>query len=197
MEIVLNLPENVYKNFVAVAKKKSRQVNKIIAEKIQSDYWLENFEEEIDLSKISDAEVLEIANLKFSKSQERRFGQLLEKQRESQISAIEKLEIDGLIALNDVANLRKAKGCLEALKRGLIKTQQDLKWVEFPLNSKPKSAVISKTVVVIACFRKKFSRTFWKLNIFSQSVKAEVMTSQTFAFSAEVAMVIKATKSTG
>ncbi len=127
MEIVLNLPENVYKNFVAVAKKKSRQVNEIIAEKIQSDYWLENFEEEIDLSKLSDAEVLEIANLKFSKSQERRFGQLLEKQRESQISAIEKLEIDGLIALNDVANLRKAKGCLEALKRGLISTPQDLK----------------------------------------------------------------------
>ena len=127
MEVVLNLPENIYKNFADLAKKRSRQVGEIIVEKIQSDYWLENFEQEINLSKLSDVEILEIANLKFSKRQENRFSQLIEKQRESQISAIEKLELDGLVALYDVANLRKAKGCLEAIQRGLIKTPEDLK----------------------------------------------------------------------
>ena len=127
MEVVLNLPENIYKNFADLAKKRSRQVGEIIVEKIQSDYWLENFEQEINLSKLSDAEILEIANLKFSNQQEKRFNQLLETQRESRISAIEKLELDGLLALYDVANLRKAKGCLEAIRRGLIKTPEDLK----------------------------------------------------------------------
>ena len=127
MEIVLNLPENIYQTFSAAAKRNRRQVGEIIAEKIQSDYWLENFEEEFDLSKLSDTEVLEIANLKFSKEQEKRFSRLLEKQRENQFSAIEKLELDGLLALYDVANLRKAKGCAEAVRRGLIKTPDDLK----------------------------------------------------------------------
>ena len=127
MEVTLNLPENIYQNFANAAKKKSRQVSELIAEKIQSDYWIANFEEEVDVAQLSDAEVLEIANLKFSKSQDKRFSQLLEKQRESRILAIEKLELKGLMALNDVANLRKAEGCLEAIKRGLIKTPQDLK----------------------------------------------------------------------
>ena len=127
MEVTLNLPENIYQNFANAAKKKSRQVSELIAEKIQSDYWIANFEEEVDVAQLSDAEVLEIANLKFSKSQDKRFSQLLEKQRESRILAIEKLELKGLMALSDVANLRKAEGCLEAIKRGLIKTPQDLK----------------------------------------------------------------------
>ena len=127
MEVTLNLPENIYQNFANAAKKKSCQVSELIAEKIQSDYWIANFEEEVDVAQLSDAEVLEIANLKFSKSQDKRFSQLLEKQRESRILAIEKLELKGLMALNDVANLRKAEGCLEAIKRGLIKTPQDLK----------------------------------------------------------------------
>jgi hypothetical protein len=127
MEVVLNLPEKIYQNFADAAKKTSRQVSELIAEKIQSDYWLENFEEKVNLTKLSDAEVLEIANLKFSKAQEKRFSQLLENQRESKISAMEKLELEGLLALYEVANIRKSEGCLEAIRRGLIKTPNDLK----------------------------------------------------------------------
>jgi hypothetical protein len=127
MEVVLNLPEKIYQNFADAAKKKSRPVGELIAEKIQNDYWLENFEEQIDLTKLTDAEVLEIANLKFSKRQDKHFSQLLEKQRESRLSVIEKLELKGLLALYEAANIRKSEGCLEAIKRGLIKTPKDLK----------------------------------------------------------------------
>ena len=127
MEITLNLPENIYQNFAELAKKRSRQDGELITEKIQSDYWLENFDNEVNLTKLSDVEILEIANLKFSKQQDKRFSQLLEKQREKQLSAIEKLEIEGLLGLYEVANIRKSEGCLEAVRRGLIKTPNDLK----------------------------------------------------------------------
>lgn len=127
MEVTLNLPENVYQNFADVAKRTRRRISDVIVEKIQTDYWIENFNEEKSLSDLSDAEVLELAKLKLSKQQDRRMSQLLDGQRERQITIAEKLEIEGLLNLYRLSNLRKAQGCLEAVKRGLIKTPADLK----------------------------------------------------------------------
>jgi hypothetical protein len=76
---------------------------------------------------LSDVEVLELANLKLSKQQDKRLSQLLENQRESRITTNEKIEFEGLMGLYRMGTLRKAQGCLEAVKRGLIKTPADLK----------------------------------------------------------------------
>jgi hypothetical protein len=127
MEITLNLPENTYKNFLNLAKKTSRQISDVIIEKIQSDYWTNDQEFEQNISKLSDTEVLELANLKLSKQQDKRLSQLLENQRENHISTSEKIELEGLMGLYRMGNLRKAQGSLEAIKRGLIKTPADLK----------------------------------------------------------------------
>ncbi len=127
MEITLNLPENTYQNFLNLAKKTSRQISDVILEKIQSDYWTNDQEFEQNISKLSDAEVLEIANLKLSKQQDKRLSQLLENQRETRITTSEKIELEGLMGLYRMGNLRKAQGCLEAVRRGLIKTPADLK----------------------------------------------------------------------
>ncbi len=127
MEITLNLPENTYQNFLNLAEKTSRRISDVILEKIQSDYWADDQEFAQNISNLSDAEILELANLKLAKQQDTRLSRLLENQRESRITTSEKIELEGLMGLYRMGNLRKAQGCLEAVRRGLIKTPADLK----------------------------------------------------------------------
>ena len=127
MEVTVNLSENIYQSFKQLAEKTSQPIDEVIAEKIQTDYRAENVNAEESIVNLSDAEVLELANLKLSKQQDRRLSQLLENQRESRITTSEKIELDGLMGLYRMGTLRKAQGCLEAVRRGLIKTPADLK----------------------------------------------------------------------
>jgi len=127
MEVTLNLPDNIYRSFEQLAERTSQPIGEVIAEKIQIDYWTDDLEFENNISNLSDAEVLELANLKLSKQQDRRMSQLLENQRENRITTSEKIELEGLMGLYRMGNLRKAQGCLEAVRRGLIKTPADLK----------------------------------------------------------------------
>ncbi len=127
MEVTLNLPDNIYRSFQKLADRTSQPIDEVIAEKLQNNYWAEGSPSEVDISAFSDVEVLELANLKLSKQQDRRLSKLLENQRESRITASEKIELEGLMELYRKGNLRKAQGCLEAIKRGLIKTPTDLR----------------------------------------------------------------------
>ena len=127
MEVTVNLSDKVYQSYKQLAEKTDRRIDEIIAEKIQSEYSVENTENDEVMANLSDEEVLELANLKLSKQQDKRMSQLLEMQREQNITASEKVELEGLMELYRMGTLRKAQGCLEAVKRGLIKTPADLK----------------------------------------------------------------------
>lgn len=127
MEVTVNLPENIYRSFEQLAQKTSRRIDEVIAEKIQTDYWTDDLESKENISSLSDDEVLELANLKLSKQQDERISKLLENQRESRITTSEKIELEGLMGLYRMGNLRKAQGCLEAAQRGLIRTPADLR----------------------------------------------------------------------
>ena len=131
MEITINLSENIYQSFKQLAEKTNRRIDEVVTEKIQTDYWRENPDKEQNLSGLSDTEVLELANLKLSRQQDKRLSKLLENQRESSITTSEKVELDGLMELYRIGTLRKAQGCLEAVRRGLIKTAADLKQIQF------------------------------------------------------------------
>jgi hypothetical protein len=126
MEVTVTLADNIYRSFSQLAAKTNRSVDDVIAEKIQTDYWIED-DAGRELVDLSDAEILELANLKLSRTQDRRMSQLLENQRESRITTGEKIELEGLMGLYHLSNLRKAQGILEAVKRGLLKTPEDLK----------------------------------------------------------------------
>ena len=41
MEVTLNLPENIYRNFTRIAEKKHRRVEDVIADKLQDDFSAE------------------------------------------------------------------------------------------------------------------------------------------------------------
>ena len=127
MEVTLNLPDNIYRSFEQLAEKTSQPIGEVIAEKIQTNYWADDAEFERNIFNLSDKDVLELANLKFSKQQDKRMSQLLENQRESRITTSEKIELEDLMGLYRMGNLRKSQGCLEAVRRGLIKTPADLK----------------------------------------------------------------------
>lgn len=127
MEVTVKLSDKIYQSFKQLADETNRRVDEVIAEKIQSDYSVENTNNEQAIADLSDEEVLDLANLKLSKQQDERLSQLLENQREERITTSEKIELEGLMGLYRMGNLRKAQGCLEAVKRGLIKTPADLK----------------------------------------------------------------------
>ena len=127
MEVTINLPDRVYSNVVDLAKKTSRRVDEFIADKIQESYSVEYIENEQLLSDWSNDDVLALANLKLPPTQDKRLSQLLEKQRESNITMNEKVELEGLMGLYNLANSRKSEGIVEAVKRGLINSPKDLK----------------------------------------------------------------------
>ena len=127
MEVTVTLTDSIYRSFSQLAAKTNRSVDDVIVEKIQTDYWIENADAAQGLGPLSDAEVLELANLKMSRTQDRRLSQLLENQRESRITTSEKIELEGLMGLYHLSNLRKAQGIVEAVRRGLLKTPADLK----------------------------------------------------------------------
>lgn len=60
MEVTLNLPDNIYRSFQKTAKRLSRRIDEVIAEKIQAEYVPDKHLE--DLETWSDEDVLALAN---------------------------------------------------------------------------------------------------------------------------------------
>ncbi len=125
MEVTLNLPENIYRNFQKVANMSKRRIDEVIAEKIQTEYVPDRHLE--NLETWSDEDILALANLKLPKAQSERMSKLLDLQQRGTIRAAEKRELEVYTELYQIATLHKAQGCLEAVNRGLIKTPADLK----------------------------------------------------------------------
>lgn len=127
MEITVNLPENVYRNISKLAEIKKRRVDEFIADKIREDFSVENVENEQLFSDWSNKDVLDLANLKLPPKQDKRLSWLLENQRENNLTINEKIELEGLMGFYNLANIRKSQGIIEAVKRKLIKSPNDLK----------------------------------------------------------------------
>jgi hypothetical protein len=74
----------------------------------------------------SDAEVLALANFKMDEAESSRLSHLLAKNGEQSITETEKEELQNLMQKNRLNDLRKAIGIVEAIKRGLIKSADEL-----------------------------------------------------------------------
>ena len=77
------------------------------------------------INELSDAEVLRFSNLQMPAWQSRRLHELLDHQREGQLTAEEQTELVPLLRLNDSALLLKAEARLEAVRRGLYEAGCD------------------------------------------------------------------------
>ncbi len=127
MEVTLNLPENIYQNFTRLAEKKQRRVEEVITDKLRDDFSFENVDFGEAVAVWSDEDVLALANLKLPKEQANRMSELSEIQQHGKLNNIEKSELDMYLEIYNNANLRKARGIVEAVKRGLIASPSDLK----------------------------------------------------------------------
>jgi uncharacterized protein YlxW (UPF0749 family) len=127
MEITLNLPENVYRNFSKLAEKKHRRVEEVIADKLQDDFSAETVDFEESVAAWADEDVLALAKLKLPKEQANRMSELSDLEQRGLINAVEKSEMEMYLEIYNNANLRKAYGIAEAVKRGLVATLDDLK----------------------------------------------------------------------
>ena len=126
MEISVNLPEGLYENVSNLARAKKKTVAEFVKNAVRKAVNDETDISESSLADCSDQEVLFLANAKMSEVENARMSELLEKQREDMISPLERNELETLLRVYQVGNLRKAQGIYEAIRRGLIKTPDDL-----------------------------------------------------------------------
>jgi len=127
MEITLNLPENVYRNFSKLAEKKHRRVEEIITDKLQDDSSADNMDYEETVAGWTNEAVLALANLKIPSEQADRMSVLLDRLQEGVITDSEERELEVYTELYQISTLRKAYGIAEAVKRKLIGSPADLK----------------------------------------------------------------------
>ena len=127
MEVTLNLPENIYRNFTELAEKKHRRVEEVIADKLQNDFSADSVGFEETVAAWSDEDVLALANLKLPKEQANRMSELSDLQQRGLMNNVEKSELEMYLEIYNNANLRKAHGIAEAVRRGLVTSPDDLK----------------------------------------------------------------------
>ena len=126
MEITLNLPESVYRNFTKLAEKNHRLVEDIITDKLQDDFSVENVDYEVTVAGWRDEAVLALANLRMPQAQTARMSALLDRLQKGVITDAEERELEVYTELCQISTLRKAHGIVEAVKRGLISSPDDL-----------------------------------------------------------------------
>jgi hypothetical protein len=124
MEVTLNLPEKIYQEVSTVAEKSKRKVVDLIVDVVEERYSSQTLER--PLSKLSDEEVLALANLQMPKKQSQRHSSLLYKNQAGTLSSEEKRELDFFQQVYGVALSRKTEGIYEAIQRQLIKSPADL-----------------------------------------------------------------------
>jgi hypothetical protein len=126
MEITLNLPDSVYRNFTQLAERKHRLVEDIIADKLQDDFSAENIDYEETVAGWADEAVLALAHLQMPRAQNARMSELLDRLQKGVITNSEERELEIYTELCQISTLRKAHGIVEAVKRGLINSPDDL-----------------------------------------------------------------------
>lgn len=127
MEVTLNLPENVYRNFSEIAEKKHRRLEEVITDRLQDDFSADIADYVETVASWSDEDVLALAKLQLPEQQAERMSELSNKMQLGMISKVEENELEIYLEIYNNANLRKAHGIAEAVKRGLISSPKDLK----------------------------------------------------------------------
>ena len=113
-QITLTVSENVLHYAKAVATQNKRRIEDILSD------WLEKVSSEIDVEKLSDAEVIALAELKMPAKQQKVLHNLLDKNSEGELTSAERKQLDAMMEIYDDALLRKAQALRVAVERGLI-----------------------------------------------------------------------------
>jgi hypothetical protein len=114
-QITLTVSENAWFYAKAVANRSKQRVEDVLSD------WLEKGSSEIDVEKLSDVEVLALAELKMPPKQQKQLHKLLDKNGEGELTIVEKKQLDEMMEVYEDALLRKAQAMRVAVERGLMK----------------------------------------------------------------------------
>ena len=126
MQTTVNLSENAYRYVSSIAQITERTIDEVTEETFENRFneQVEMLKKSIEFS--SDKEVLALANFQMTEKQSNSLSFLLAKNGQGNLTAKEKEELETLMRLSNFNDLRKAIGIVEALKRGLIKSAEEL-----------------------------------------------------------------------
>ena len=120
-QVRITLHDEVYRRAKRLAQMSNRNIEELLAQAIELS--LSSVGPATDtyrpVSKLSDAEVLELSQMQMDAKQERRFSRLLNKQQGGKLSNSEGSELLALMQNYQEKLLRKAQALREAVQRGL------------------------------------------------------------------------------
>lgn len=114
-QITLTVSDNVWLYAKAVATQNKQRIEEVLSD------WLERVSSEIDVEKLSDAEVIALAELKMPTKQQKVLHKLLEKNGEGELTDVETKQLDAMMEIYEQATLRKSEALRVAVERGLMK----------------------------------------------------------------------------
>ena len=120
-EVVLHLPDNLFRQASRMAELSNRDLPHVLTETLENAFFpLGPLAETLaPVEKLSDREVLQLADLRLKNSQGKRFSRLLTRQNAGKLSETERIELTALLQISQEGMLRKAQALAEAVRRGL------------------------------------------------------------------------------
>ena len=121
-ELTIALPNDVYNRAEWLAKRTGRTVADVVAQ--AADLSLRPLgapsAPEPPPEAWSDEAILAAANAMMVDADDRRFSELLQRQQDGPLSAVERTELQALLEQYQLGMLRKAQALREAVQRGLL-----------------------------------------------------------------------------
>jgi len=120
IEVTLTLPEPAYRSAERLAEGAQQPIQDVLAELLSEmlTAW-----EEKPVTSLTDEELLQLCDLQMNPEQSRRLSELLEKQRERQLTDDERPELWALMRIYERALVRKSEALAEAARRGLLQSK--------------------------------------------------------------------------
>jgi hypothetical protein len=113
-QITLQVPDQIVRQAAQIAAHNQQSIEDVLTE------WLTSAATEPPVELLSDEEVVILAKMKFTSDQQERFSDLLDRNREGELDAEGREELDLMMRIYERGLLRKAQALQEAVKRGLM-----------------------------------------------------------------------------
>lgn len=119
-QITVSLPDDTFKRAETYAAYAQRDLSEIIAAALASSLpSVEVIDELRSISKLRDAEIVALTELRMEPEADHRLSALLEQQQAGRLSERESAELAALMREYEIDLLRQSQGMAEAVRRGL------------------------------------------------------------------------------
>lgn len=113
-QLTIQVADHIINRAATVASYKQQSIEEVIA------HSLEAAPPELPIESLPDEEVLRLAAMKFTPEQQEKFSDLLERNRENELDAAGRRELDQMMQFYELGLVRKAEALQEAVIRGLM-----------------------------------------------------------------------------